>query len=119
MPATPLTLMAVHAHPDDEASSTGGLLALSADRGIRTVLVTCTNGENGDDIDAVVIATRQARHGWDAADLERHGTLTKLAKRITKAEIMQGGRGQPLIVSATTRVHAGDGRSGGVGSQFL
>jgi LmbE family N-acetylglucosaminyl deacetylase len=43
-----LTLMAVHAHPDDEASSTGGVLALYADQGIQTVVVTCTNGEFGD-----------------------------------------------------------------------
>ncbi len=43
-----LTLMAVHAHPDDEASSTGGVLAVSSDQGIRTVVVTCTNGEFGD-----------------------------------------------------------------------
>jgi LmbE family N-acetylglucosaminyl deacetylase len=43
-----LTLMAVHAHPDDEASSTGGVLALYGDEGIQTVVVTCTNGEFGD-----------------------------------------------------------------------
>jgi LmbE family N-acetylglucosaminyl deacetylase len=43
-----LTLMAVHAHPDDEASSTGGVLTLYSDQGIRTVVVTCTNGEYGD-----------------------------------------------------------------------
>jgi LmbE family N-acetylglucosaminyl deacetylase len=43
-----LTLMAVHAHPDDEASSTGGVLATYSDAGIRTVVVTCTNGEFGD-----------------------------------------------------------------------
>lgn len=45
--AEPLTLMAVHAHPDDEASG-GGILAAYADQGIRTVVVTCTNGEFGD-----------------------------------------------------------------------
>src|SRR2546421_3518400 len=44
----PLTLMAVHAHPDDESSSTGGVLAMYGDEGVRTVLVTCTNGELGD-----------------------------------------------------------------------
>src|SRR5437899_5178492 len=44
----PLTLMAVHAHPDDESSSTGGVLARYADEGVRTVVVTCTNGELGD-----------------------------------------------------------------------
>jgi LmbE family N-acetylglucosaminyl deacetylase len=40
--------MAVHAHPDDEATSTGGILARYAAEGIRTILVTCTNGELGD-----------------------------------------------------------------------
>jgi LmbE family N-acetylglucosaminyl deacetylase len=43
-----LTLMAVHAHPDDEALGTGGVLARYADEGVRTILVTCTNGELGD-----------------------------------------------------------------------
>jgi LmbE family N-acetylglucosaminyl deacetylase len=46
--AEELTMMAVHAHPDDEASSTGGVLATYSDQGIRTVVVTCTNGEFGD-----------------------------------------------------------------------
>jgi LmbE family N-acetylglucosaminyl deacetylase len=40
--------MAVHAHPDDESSSTGGVLATYSGQGIRTVVVTCTNGEFGD-----------------------------------------------------------------------
>ena len=44
----PLTLMAVHAHPDDEATTTGGVLAQYAAEGIRTVLVTCTDGGCGD-----------------------------------------------------------------------
>ncbi|MFI6823444.1 PIG-L family deacetylase [Micromonospora sp. NPDC050187] len=43
-----LTLMAVHAHPDDEATSTGGVLARYAAEGITTVLVTCTDGRCGD-----------------------------------------------------------------------
>jgi len=43
----PLTLMAVHAHPDDESSG-GGILAAYSDQGIRTIVVTCTNGEFGD-----------------------------------------------------------------------
>ncbi|GAA4322350.1 PIG-L family deacetylase [Klenkia terrae] len=44
----PLTLMAVHAHPDDEATSTGGVLARYAAEGVTTVLVTCTDGALGD-----------------------------------------------------------------------
>jgi len=48
---TALTFLAVHAHPDDEASSTGGLFRLLHEQGVRTVLVTCTNGECGDDLE--------------------------------------------------------------------
>ena len=40
--------MAVHAHPDDEATGTGGVLARYAAEGIQTVLVTCTDGGCGD-----------------------------------------------------------------------
>jgi LmbE family N-acetylglucosaminyl deacetylase len=69
--AKPLTLMAVQAHPDDESSSTGGVLARYSGEGVRTVLVTCTNGELGDGPggvkpgeeghdEAVVAATRLA-----------------------------------------------------------
>jgi N-acetyl-1-D-myo-inositol-2-amino-2-deoxy-alpha-D-glucopyranoside deacetylase len=43
-----LTLMTVHAHPDDEAISTGGILAKYSAEGVRTVLVTCTKGELGE-----------------------------------------------------------------------
>jgi LmbE family N-acetylglucosaminyl deacetylase len=43
-----LTFLAVHAHPDDEASSTGGLFRVLANQRVRTVLVTCTRGEFGD-----------------------------------------------------------------------
>jgi LmbE family N-acetylglucosaminyl deacetylase len=48
MPDRQLTLMAVHAHPDDEATGTGGVLARYASEGIQTVLVTCTDGGCGD-----------------------------------------------------------------------
>jgi N-acetyl-1-D-myo-inositol-2-amino-2-deoxy-alpha-D-glucopyranoside deacetylase len=43
-----LTLMVVHAHPDDEAIGTGGTFARYAAEGVRTVLVTCTLGEEGE-----------------------------------------------------------------------
>jgi LmbE family N-acetylglucosaminyl deacetylase len=59
--AETLTLMAVHAHPDDEASSTGGVLARYSAQGIRTVVVTCTNGEFGD-------APGQVKPGDDGHD---------------------------------------------------
>jgi LmbE family N-acetylglucosaminyl deacetylase len=40
--------MAVCPHPDDECTSAGGALARYASEGVRTVVVTCTNGEYGD-----------------------------------------------------------------------
>jgi LmbE family N-acetylglucosaminyl deacetylase len=40
-------LLAVHAHPDDESITTGGLLARCARTGIRACLVTCTDGRYG------------------------------------------------------------------------
>jgi N-acetyl-1-D-myo-inositol-2-amino-2-deoxy-alpha-D-glucopyranoside deacetylase len=42
------TLLAVHAHPDDEAIATGGVLARAAAEGKRTAVVTCTGGERGE-----------------------------------------------------------------------
>jgi N-acetyl-1-D-myo-inositol-2-amino-2-deoxy-alpha-D-glucopyranoside deacetylase len=43
-----LTLMTVHAHPDDETISTGGVMAKYAAEGARVVCVTCTGGEHGE-----------------------------------------------------------------------
>jgi mycothiol conjugate amidase Mca len=48
MMAEPLTLMAVHAHPDDECLGTGGALARYSEEGIQTILVTATRGEEGE-----------------------------------------------------------------------
>jgi N-acetyl-1-D-myo-inositol-2-amino-2-deoxy-alpha-D-glucopyranoside deacetylase len=41
-------LLAVHAHPDDETLSTGGLLATWAAAGQPVCVVTCTRGERGE-----------------------------------------------------------------------
>ncbi len=42
------TLFLVHAHPDDEAVSTGGVILKAHEAGHRVVLVTCTGGEVGE-----------------------------------------------------------------------
>jgi len=65
--SAPLTLMAVHAHPDDESSSTGGILARYADEGVRTVVVTCTNGELGDAPGGI----KPGEDGHDEAEVAR------------------------------------------------
>jgi N-acetyl-1-D-myo-inositol-2-amino-2-deoxy-alpha-D-glucopyranoside deacetylase len=43
-----LTLMTVHAHPDDETIGTGGVMARAIAEGRRVVLVTGTRGEMGE-----------------------------------------------------------------------
>ena len=42
------TLLLVHAHPDDEAISTGGAMMRAHEAGHRVVLVTATRGEEGE-----------------------------------------------------------------------
>ncbi len=44
----PLTLLSIHAHPDDESSKGASTVARYATEGIKSVLVTCTGGEEGD-----------------------------------------------------------------------
>ncbi len=77
--AEPLTLMAVHAHPDDEASG-GGILAAYADEGVRTIVVTCTNGEFGD-------APGGVKPGQDGHDEEEVARL-RLAELGESARIL-------------------------------
>src|SRR5699024_11540026 len=48
------TVLAVHAHPDDESLSTGALLASLTAAGTRVVLVTATRGEVGEIVDGYV-----------------------------------------------------------------
>jgi LmbE family N-acetylglucosaminyl deacetylase len=76
----PLTLMAVHAHPDDEASG-GGILATYSDQNIRTVVVTCTNGEFGD-------APGGIKPGEDGHDTEEVARL-RLAELEESTQILQ------------------------------
>lgn len=68
-------LMLVHAHPDDESSSTGATMARYIADGAQVTLVTCTLGEEGE---VHVPALRQlaADHadqlgGWRLAEWER------------------------------------------------
>jgi LmbE family N-acetylglucosaminyl deacetylase len=85
--AEPLTLMAVHAHPDDEASG-GGILAAYSDQGIRTIVVTCTNGEYGDAPGG--IKPGQEGHDPEAVARLRLAELDKSASilRVTDVETL-------------------------------
>ena len=54
MSDAPLCLLAVHAHPDDEASKGAATMAKYAAEGIRGVLVCCTGGEEGEILNPAV-----------------------------------------------------------------
>jgi LmbE family N-acetylglucosaminyl deacetylase len=75
-----LTLMAVHAHPDDEVLGTGGIFARYGDEGVRTVLVTCTGGEQGDGPGGI----KPGEEGHDEADVRarRLGELRESAAHL-------------------------------------
>ena len=47
-PAAARRLLLVHAHPDDETTGTGAVMARYAAEGAHVTLVTCTLGEEGE-----------------------------------------------------------------------
>jgi N-acetyl-1-D-myo-inositol-2-amino-2-deoxy-alpha-D-glucopyranoside deacetylase len=53
----PLNLLMVHAHPDDETTTTGATAALYATEGVGVHLVTCTRGERGEILDEQIRVT--------------------------------------------------------------
>ena len=70
----PRTLVMFHAHPDDEALATAGVMAQAVTRGDRVVLVVATKGENagyGHELlaDGETMADRRAGETRRAADI--------------------------------------------------
>lgn len=84
-----LTFMAVHAHPDDEASSSGGVLRKLANEGVRTVLVTCTNGEFGDDLAGN--KPDHDDHDTDAVAAHRRGELERACEILGVSRLVMLG----------------------------
>ena len=72
-----VTLLVARPHPDDESTATGGMLAYYSARGVRTGVVICTGGEEGQihdpDLDPVADMPRlreiRAREVQDAGAL--------------------------------------------------
>ena len=87
---TARTVLAVHAHPDDESLSTGALLAALAADGTRVVLVTATRGEEGEIVPGAVptgtsapseIRGRRSTRDRRAGDPERHDAARARGRR--------------------------------------
>src|SRR5579862_9952318 len=89
--ATPLRLMAVHAHPDDEASKGAATMARYVAEGVDVLVATCTGGERGSilnpamDTPEVVANLSAVRHREMAAAIEilgaRHAWLGRSEER--------------------------------------
>lgn len=69
--------MLVHAHPDDEVTTTGLTMARHAARGDRVTLVTCTLGEEGE------IVVDHLKHLHDDGGLSHH-RITELEKAMAE-----------------------------------
>jgi len=76
------TLLAVHAHPDDECIGTGGILARYSAEGGRTVLVTCTDGAVGE-ISDPSLATPENLAAVRAVELEAAVRILGISRLVT------------------------------------
>ncbi|MDP9023708.1 MAG: N-acetyl-1-D-myo-inositol-2-amino-2-deoxy-alpha-D-glucopyranoside deacetylase [Actinomycetota bacterium] len=78
-----LGLLCVHPHPDDESIACGGVLARYADEGLRVAVVTCTGGEEGENLsgvdlggeDMVVVRRRELAAAIAVLGVTDHRTL--------------------------------------------
>lgn len=73
------TLLAVHAHPDDETLSNGGLLAATAAAGLATTVVTLTRGEQGEVIGEL---RNELQGNGPALAAHREGELTRALRAL-------------------------------------
>jgi mycothiol S-conjugate amidase len=84
-----LCLLSVHAHPDDEASKGPATVAKYHHQGVRTVLVCCTGGEEGDILNPAMdlpevradIASVRRRELATAADIIGYDEVVHLGYR--------------------------------------
>jgi mycothiol S-conjugate amidase len=92
-----LTLLTVHAHPDDEASKGAPTVARAHAQGVYTVLVCCTGGEEGDLQNARLREPGQPFHGLTPEDEKakvaalRAGELAESARIIGFDEVVMLG----------------------------
>lgn len=98
------TVLAVHAHPDDESLATGALLRGLADAGARTLLVTATRGEEGEVVAGAVPAD-------DARPLEeiRAEEIDAACRELGVQQRWMLGQSPALAAGAQTRRYADSG----------
>jgi len=98
-----LCLLAVHAHPDDEASKGASSVALYHSQGVRTVLVCCTGGEEGD----ILNPTMDHQHVRDNLQAVRREELANSAKAIGYDEVIMLGYRDSGMFDSEANKHPG------------
>jgi LmbE family N-acetylglucosaminyl deacetylase len=88
------TLVCFHAHPDDEAIATGGVMAKAAAEGHRVVLVTATRGEHGEVPDGFL---RPGEALWQrrVAELSEAASILGVARHVLLGYVDSGMMGTP------------------------
>ena len=100
----------VHAHPDDEALFTAGTIRHYVDLGVRTLLVTCTDGRLG--LDDQFLAGSDSNHHSDltkitrAAELAQSVGLLAVARHVTLGYGDSGLTGWPQNADPSSFVNA-------------
>jgi mycothiol S-conjugate amidase len=84
----PFTLLTVHAHPDDEASKGAPTLAKYHADGVRTVLVCCTGGEEGDLQNPALREEGQVFHGLTSDEERTLVASMRAAELARSAEVI-------------------------------
>ncbi len=106
-----LTLLTVHAHPDDEASKGAPTLAKYHAEGVRTVLVCCTGGEEGDLQNPSLREEGQPFHGLTPEQEKakvasmRHAELAASAEIIGFDEVVMLGYRDSGMAEAASNEH--------------
>ena len=83
-----LTLLTVHAHPDDEASKGAPTLAKYGAEGVHTVLVCCTGGEEGDLQNPSLREEGQPFHGLSPEEERALVTSMRAAELAASADVI-------------------------------
>lgn len=95
-PTPAATLLAVHPHPDDESIATGGTLLHYGALGVDTHVVTCTGGEEGDNLAGIDL------QGRDLTDLRREEMADAAQALRLTSHTWLGYRDSGMAGTATT-----------------
>ncbi|MGD9139468.1 MAG: PIG-L family deacetylase, partial [Desulfobacterales bacterium] len=72
-------ILTVHAHPDDESISTGGILAKYSEQGVRTAIAYGTRGEAGEILNPQFVSPEQGLNIKEIREIELEAAVKVLA----------------------------------------